>query len=59
MEVFILYFFISGLIYASYLLDLKDPLWVEVLTILFGFIEGWLITPILIGRMIAQIYKDE
>ena len=57
MEVFILYFFISGLIYASWLWDSKDPFWLKFLNFLFGFINGWYITPILIGRAIKQIYK--
>ena len=53
-----LYVFFTGCVYTSWLWDLKDSFWLKLLNILFGFINGWYITPILIGRAIKQIYKD-
>lgn len=47
MEVFILYFFISGLIYASWLWNSKLPFYMKILNIFFGLINGWYVTPIL------------
>lgn len=59
MENICLYIFVTGLIYASWLYDSKDHFWIKFLNAIFGFVNGWYVTPIIIGRMIAQIYKDE
>jgi len=32
--------------------------WFKLMNICFGFVNGWYITPILIGRVIRQVYKD-
>jgi hypothetical protein len=53
-----LYIFFTGCIYTSWLWDLKEPFWFNFLNIFIGFVNGWYITPILIGRVIKQIYKD-
>ena len=58
MEVFILYFFISGLIYASWLYDTSDKWWINAIYIVFGLVNGCYAAPILIGRVIRQFYKD-
>ena len=57
MEIFILYFIVAGVIYASWLWDEEEYRfnWINVP---FGLIYGWIIVPILIGRVIKQIYKD-
>jgi hypothetical protein len=53
-----LYVFFTGCVYTSWLWDLKDPFLIKLFNILLGFINGWYIAPILIGRAIKQIYKD-
>ena len=58
MEIIILYILFTGAIYASWLFDKRDRWWINMMNILFGFANGWYITPILIGRTIKQIYKD-
>ncbi len=57
MEVFILYFIISGVIYTSWLWDKKNS-WFNLFIILAGFSSGCIFMPILIGRALKQIYKD-
>ena len=57
MEIFILYFIVAGVIYASWLWDEKES-WFNWINVPFGLIYGWIITPILIGRALKQIYKD-
>ena len=56
-NIIFLYVFFTGCIYTSWMLNLKENIWLKVLTIIFGFIFGWFATPILIGRAIKQIYK--
>ena len=56
--IILLYIFFTECVYTSWLWDLKDPFWIKFLNILFGFINGWYLAPILIGRAIKQIYKD-
>ena len=58
-NIIFLYVFFTGCVYASWLWDSEDHFWLKFLNICFGFVNGWIATPILIGRMIAQIYKDE
>jgi len=53
-----LYIFFTGCVYTSWMWDAKNDFCLKVLDILFGFLNGWYITPILIGRAIRQIYKD-
>ncbi len=57
METFILYFIVAGVIYASWLWEEENPCY-NLVNILFGLIYGWIITPILIGRALKQVYKD-
>jgi hypothetical protein len=52
-----LYVFFTGCVYTSWLWDTKDTFGIKIFNILFGFINGWYVTPILIGRVIKQIYK--
>ena len=59
MEIVLLYIFFSGLVYISWMYDSKDSIAIYIINVAFGFICGWFITPILIGRAIAQIYKEE
>ena len=59
MEIVLLYVFFSGLIYISWMYDSKDSIAIYIINVIFGFTCGWFITPILIGRAIAQIYKEE
>ena len=59
MELIVLYIFFTGLIYVSWRLNSEDPIWRTVLYTFFGFILGWIVTPILIGRAIRKIYKDK
>ena len=58
-HVLFLYVFFTGCVYTSYLWDTTDTFWLKFMSICVGFINGWYMTPILIGRMIAQIYKGE
>jgi len=57
-HIIFLYVFFTGCVYTSWMWDLKDNIWLKVLTISFGFTMGWLVTPVLIGRAIKQVYKD-
>ena len=57
-HIIFLYVFFTGCVYTSWMWDLKDDVWLKVLTIIFGFFLGWFATPILIGRAIKQIYKN-
>lgn len=57
MNDYLLYCVVAGLIYASWLYDVNASNFVNVLNIGFGLLFGWIVTPILIGRTIAQIYK--
>lgn len=50
-----LYVFFTGCIFTSWLSDKTDTFFDRVFNILGGFIVGWLITPILIGRAIKKI----
>lgn len=59
MEIVLLYIFFSGLVYISWMYDPKDSWAIIVLNVFFGFTCGWFVTPILIGRAIAQVYKEE
>lgn len=52
-----LYVFFTGCILTSWLRETTDTFFDTVFNILCGFITGWLITPILIGRAIKKIYK--
>ena len=54
-----LYVFFTGCIFTSWLDEKIDTFFDTVLNILCGFIGGWLITPILIGKAIKQIYKGK
>jgi len=58
-HIIFLYIFFTGCVYTSWLWDTTDPFWLKFINICFGFINGWYVTPIIIGRAIAQIYKDE
>ena len=57
-HVIFLYVFFTGCVYTSWMRDTKDTFGIKILNILFGFINGWYVTPILIGRAIKQVYKD-
>ena len=57
-HIIFLYVFFTGCVYTSWLWDAKDHFWFKFMNICFGFIYGWIITPILIGRTIKQVYKD-
>ncbi len=57
-HIIFLYVFFTGCVYTSWLWDTKDHFWFKFMNICFGFINGWYITPILIGRAIKQVYKD-
>ena len=57
-HIIFLYVFFTGCVYTSWLWDTTDKFFDGILNILFGFINGWYVTPILIGRAIKQIYKD-
>ena len=57
--IIILYTFVSGGIYTSWLWDTKDPLINKLLNILCGFMNGWYITPFLIGKALAKIYDGK
>lgn len=54
-----LYVFFTGCIFTSWLCETTDTFFDKVFNILCGFITGWLITPILVGRAIKQIYKGK
>ena len=58
-SIIFLYVFFTGCIYASWLWETTDIFFDKILNILFGFFAGWLITPILIGRALKKIYKQE
>ena len=50
-----LYVFFTGCICTSWLCETTDTFFDTVFKILCGFLAGWLITPILIGRAIKKI----
>jgi len=52
-----LYVFFTGCVHTSWLWDTTNTFWVKFMDILFGFVVGWFMTPILIGRAIKQFYK--
>jgi hypothetical protein len=56
--IILLYMFFTGCIYASWLWDAEYPIGDKLLSILFGLIHGWIVTPILIGRVLRKFYKD-
>ena len=56
-ELIILYCFVSGLIYASWLYDSKEDMLSILLCTIFAMFSGWFVTPILIGRALKKIYK--
>ena len=59
MEIIFLYLFFTGCVYTAFLWETTDTFFDKVLNILFGFINGWFVTPMLIGRTIKKIYfKD-
>lgn len=53
-----LYMFFTGCIYISWAWDTTDNFCLKLLNISSGFATGWFVTPIIIGRVIRQIYKD-
>lgn len=53
-----LYVFFTGCVYTSWLWDTTDHFSLKFLNICFGFLYGWFVTPILIGRAISKIYND-
>lgn len=57
-HIIFLYVFFTGCVYTSWMWDTTDHFWMKFMSICFGFITGWCVTPILIGRAIRQIYKD-
>jgi hypothetical protein len=57
-HIIFLYVFFTGCVYASWLFDTKDHFIVKFMCVCCGFVNGWIVTPILIGRVIKQIYKD-
>lgn len=57
-HIIFLYVFFTGCVYISWMWDTKDTFWLKFMNICFGFISGWYVTPILIGRAIGQIYKN-
>ncbi len=57
-HIIFLYVFFTGCIYTSWMWDTKEWFIVKVMNVVFGFVLGWLITPLLIGRAIKQIYND-
>ena len=60
MEIIIIYVFFTWLVYLSWLWDFfKESLGIKIMNILFALTCGWFVTPLLIGRAIAQIYKDK
>jgi hypothetical protein len=54
-NIIFLYVFFTGCVFTSWMWDSIDNIWFKVLNIVFGFLCGWLATPILIGRAIKQI----
>lgn len=58
-HIIFLYAFFTGCVYTSWMweLDLKTDIWIKVFNVIYGFVLGWLVTPVLIGRAIKQIYK--
>lgn len=57
--IILLYMFVSGIIYISWLWNTEYSLMDKLMTIMFGFMGGWLITPILIGQALAKIYDGK
>ena len=53
-----LYVFFTGGIYTAWIWDTTDPFWLMFMNICFGFINGWYVTPIIIGMAIKKIYND-
>lgn len=56
--IILLYVFFTGCVYTSWAWNLKDSIWIKFFVLFIGFTLGWFITPILIGRVLKQIYKD-
>ena len=55
MEVFVLWFFISGLIHTSFVWDSTNHNWLDkIFNVIFGFLFGWFIAPILLGKLIRE-----
>ena len=50
-----LYVFFTGCVYTSWLWETTNNFFDKILNILFGFINGWYITPILIGKVMAHL----
>ena len=50
-----LYIFFTGCVSTAYVWETTDIFCFKLMNILFGFITGWFVAPILIGRAIKQI----
>ena len=57
-HIIFLYVFFTGCFYTSWLWDTTDSFWLKLVKIYSGFVTGWFLAPILIGRVIKQVYKD-
>ena len=57
-HIIFLYIFFNGCVYTSWLWDTEDHFVAKFITTIFGFVMGWFITPILIGRVIKRIMDE-
>ena len=57
-QIVFLYIFFNGCVCTSWLWDTKDHFVEKFITIIYGFVIGWFITPILIGRVIKRIMDE-
>lgn len=53
-----LYIFFNGCVFTSWLWDTKVHFVEKFITAIFGFVMGWFITPILIGRVLKRIMDE-
>ena len=57
-HIIFLYVFFTGCVFTSLLWDTTEHFVFKLAKICLGFLTGWYMTPILIGRAIKQVYKD-
>ena len=51
------YFVLSGVILASFNYEKDNTKWENIAVCLMCLLNGWLITPILIGRILRKLYE--
>lgn len=57
-KIIFLYIFFNGCVYTAWLWDTKAHFVEKFIITIFGFAMGWLVTPIIIGRVLKWIMNE-